>query len=417
METTERTTRSTLAPWFVTIAATATMAISYLDRQVLAVVAPTVRTALSIGDREYGWLQSAFSMAYLVFAPFAGAWLDRVGVRRGLVIAVVAWTLVSGLHAAAGGLASLFLLRVLLGAAESPSFPGAASAITRTQSPAHRARAIGILYTGSSLGAMLAPPIASYVAARWNYRAAFVVVALVGLVWVPLWWWATGHPEMREALARRDTTRTVPPSPRLMLRHHDVRRAAFMVAGAAPIFAFVLLWTPSFLHARYGVEQGDVGKYAMLPAILADIGAVAFGDLSSRWVRRRGERSEPRFLVWLAVPLALVLALAPFAPTPWLATIAIAIALAGGAGLFALLSSELMGSVGPFLASSAGGITAAVQSISYIVVNPLIGEGVARSGYHLVMPCVALWLIPCAIAWTWFGRGPRTHGDEAPSPS
>src|SRR5258708_583737 len=180
------------------------MTISYLDRQVLAVLAPTISEVLDITDAQYGWLQSAFSLSYLACAPFAGRMLERVGIRHGLLLAVLAWTIVSAAHALAFSLAIMFALRILLGAAEAPSFPGAAATIARTQPPSARARAIGVLFTGSSIGAMLAPILATRMAA-WvgDFRGAFVGVALVGLAWVPVWWLATSHPAIRERLGPR----------------------------------------------------------------------------------------------------------------------------------------------------------------------------------------------------------------------
>src|SRR5262245_50375885 len=100
------------------------MAVSYLDRQAIAMLAPTITAELRIDEEAYGWLASAFSIAYLVSAPLAGRLLERVGVRRGLLGAVVLWTIVSALHSIVPGFALLFAMRLLLGVTEAPSFPG-----------------------------------------------------------------------------------------------------------------------------------------------------------------------------------------------------------------------------------------------------------------------------------------------------
>ena len=163
------------------------MAVSYVDRQTLAVLAPTVREALGISVSSYGWLVSAFSFAYLVGAPLAGRLIDAVGARRGLVGAVLVWSVVAALHAVVPGLFVLFALRIALGLTESPSFPGAAQTVHRALPPADRARGFGVLFTGSSFGAMVAPLLATWVAAHVGWRAAFLVTAVVGLCWVPLW--------------------------------------------------------------------------------------------------------------------------------------------------------------------------------------------------------------------------------------
>src|SRR5262245_36430369 len=126
--------------WAVALVATFTMAVSYVDRQTLAVLAPAVCKALDINDTEYGWLASAFSIAYLVGAPRAGRLIDRTGSPRGLLWGVLIWSVVAALHALAPGFAVLFMLRILLGLAEAPSFPGAAQTIHRVLPAEERAR-------------------------------------------------------------------------------------------------------------------------------------------------------------------------------------------------------------------------------------------------------------------------------------
>ena len=147
--------------WFVALVATLTMAVSYADRQALAVLAPTVTRALAMSEQTYGWLLSAFSLAYMLGAPLAGRWIDRVGARRGLVASVLIWSAVAALHALVPGVAVLFVLRIALGLAESPSFPGAAQTVQRVLPIADRPRGFGVLFVGSSLGAMVVPPLTS----------------------------------------------------------------------------------------------------------------------------------------------------------------------------------------------------------------------------------------------------------------
>jgi ACS family hexuronate transporter-like MFS transporter len=401
--------------WIVTLVATSTMAISYLDRQVLAVLAPSITASLAIDDTHYGWLQSAFSIAYLACAPLAGRLLEKVGVRGGLVIAVLVWTLVSAGHALAYSFAALFVCRLLLGAAEAPSFPGATAAIARTQTPASRARALGILFTGSSIGAMIAPALATYLAEDrgYGYRGAFVGVAVIGLSWVPVWWLATRDPRVRERLARVELPKDGPvPTLRSVLSRPEVRRACLLVIATSSLFAFVLLWGSKLLHDALGVAQADVRRYLWLPPILFDLGAVAFGHLASEHTRRTGQARAPRGIVLVAALLASVLAAVPLCTSPWQVTITMGVAMAGGAGLFAILTAEMVASVGPALAATAGGATASAQSITYIVANLLIGVVVDRThGYSVIVPAIAALVLPGTLAWLALGRAP----DHAPA--
>lgn len=395
------------------------MTISYLDRQVLAVLAPTITEQLDIDEQRYGWLQSAFSLSYLVFAPLAGRMLERLGVRRGLVLAVAAWTLVSAAHALATSFAMLFVLRILLGAAEAPSFPGAAATITRTQTASSRARAVGVLFTGSSIGAMLAPPLATYLASRsetFGVQIAFVGVALVGLAWLPCWMLATSRRAVRERL---DVPETRAPSvPMLqLLRHPAVWQACVLVACASPLFAFVLLWGSKLLHDAYGVPQADMGRYLWIPPVFYDLGAVVFGHFASVHVQRHGERRAPALLIIVAALLASAFLGLAFCRGPWEVVGVASVAMAGGGGLFAIVTADMLGRVGPRSSATAGGATASAQALMYVVGNLLFGAGVAAfHGYREVILVIGSLLLPGTLAWLALRRWASSEM-PAPAPS
>jgi len=124
--------------WLVAVVATLTMTVSYADRLTLSVLAPAVTKELEISEEAYGWLGSAFAMAYLFGTPFAGWWIDRAGARRGLVASVLAWSAVAALHAIVPGFGVLFMLRLALGITEGPGFPGASQTVQRIRSRACR---------------------------------------------------------------------------------------------------------------------------------------------------------------------------------------------------------------------------------------------------------------------------------------
>ena len=345
--------------WAVTLVATATMAISYLDRQVLGVLAPSVRDALEIDNQAYGWLASSFSIAYLVSTPIAGRLLDRIGVRRGLLAAVILWSIVSASHGLATSFAMLFAMRLALGVTEAPSFPGAAASISRALPAEQRPRGLGVLYTGTSFGAMLAPPLATFLAAQLGgWRFGFLGVAIVGLVWVPLWLAATSPAAVRTLL-------DAPPDARARVsfleiaKHPAVLRAGVLVLSSSPTFAFFFLFSSLYLHEAHEVTQEGVGGYLWLPPLFLDVGAVTFGFLAARHARIHGAGRSPIVLAAIALAMTAAIALLPICPGPWEATILFGVVLAGGGGLFAILTADLVTGVGPQLAASAGGITAA----------------------------------------------------------
>jgi ACS family hexuronate transporter-like MFS transporter len=402
------------AAWALALVATLTMAVSYVDRQTLAVLAPRVTAELGISEQAYGWLVSAFSIAYLVGAPLAGRLIDVVGARRGLLGAVVLWSAVAALHAVVPGFGVLFALRILLGLAESPSFPGAAQTVHRALPPHERARGLGVLFTGSSVGAMIAPLLATWVERHHGWRVAFLVTAAAGMLWVPAWLAVAYSRAGRAALDAPSAAasppaphRTSPPSARpssagvwlSVLRNPAVLRAMAVVFAASPGIALFLNWGSKYLVRTHELTQSDVGRYLWLPPLVFDVGAIAFGHYASKRARVRYGVPD-RLLVSMAMVLATLMALVPFAPGPWSAVAIAGVALAGGGGLFALLTADMLMRVEPAVVSTAGGITAAAQSLAYIVVNPLIGMSVQSSGSYLPsMIGVSLWVVPGCLVW------------------
>lgn len=186
--------------WQVTFVAMMTMTVSYIDRQTLAVLAPSVTKALEISDTEYGFLTSAFSLVYLVATPLAGWWLDRTGARRGLFASVLVWSAIAAMQAVVPSFAVLLVVRLALGLAEGPSFPGAAQTMMRVLPERDRSRGFGLLFMGSSIGSMVTPPLVSLLYRAAGWRVAFLGTAAIGLLWVPLWLAMTSRPDVAERL-------------------------------------------------------------------------------------------------------------------------------------------------------------------------------------------------------------------------
>ncbi len=386
--------------WLVAIAATLTMTVSYIDRQALSVLSVAVMDSLHISKQQYGWLGSAFSFAYLFGTPLAGWWIDLAGARRGLLVSVLAWSAVAALHAVVPGFGVLFVLRLALGITEGPGFPGAAQTIQRILPAADRERGFGVLFTGSSFGAMVVPPFASWVYRQAGWQVAFLVTtAAAGVLWLPLWYAVTRPQAVR---ARLDTAASAPaePRPRLheMIGHPLVLRALAAIFCAAPVFAFPTFWGASFLNTMFGVTQGDVGHYLWLPPLVFDAAAIAFGHLAAR--QRRPEGVPPRGLVAIGVALCATLALLPLTTTPWQAMIGMSVAMAGSAVVYTLVTADLLARMPIGIASFAAGILAGSQSLALIIVSPLVGGLVDRlHSYAVPTLALGLWTVPGGVVW------------------
>lgn len=385
--------------WAVAIVATLTMTVSYMDRATLTVLAPSVTKALGISEAAYGWLTASFSIAYLIATPLAGWWIDRVGARRGLVVSVLVWSTVAGLHALVPGLGLLLVMRVALGFTEGPSFPGASQTVQRVLPPEDRSRGFGVLFTGSSIGGMLVPLIATNLYEVAGWRVAFLGTAAVGLLWIPLWLAVTRSPAVRERIDARPEEVIGPrPSFSELVRHSIMRRALVAIFAAAPTIGFVSAFGAKYLERTFGVAQDNMDRYLWLPPLALDVGAVLFGDLAARQARAAGV--PPKLLVAIAMVLAASPIALPYATDPWTAIALASVALAGGGALYTLVTADMMARMPRECVSFAGGIMAGAQSLALIVSSPLIGWSVDRYGtYDVAVVVLGCWVIPGTLLW------------------
>jgi MFS transporter, ACS family, hexuronate transporter len=393
------------AGWLIVVAATCAMSISYIDRQVLAVLATSVRGALSLSHEQFGWLASAFALAYLVGTPFAGLLMDRIGARRGLVLALLLWSAFSAFHALAGTFLALLLLRAALGLTESPTFPGAAQAVRRALASSRRAAGFGLLMTGGSIGATLAPPIVLGLKAHFGWRFAFVGTALLGLLWLPLWWFATTRPGAARALSAAESTDGSKRA-RLseLLRHPALLRSIVLALAFAPTAMFVLTWFPQYLQRAHGVPEDQLARYLWLPWVFYDAGAILFGIWASRRdARRKRQGLDPgshHDLVVFCALLISMIALVPAVHAAWSALVLASLATAGCGGLYGRTSADVATKVGSGQVATAAGLLTTAQSIAAIVVNPLIGRIVDRThSYVPVLIGLGVLIVPATLAW------------------
>ena len=399
------------AAWSIALAGTLAMAISFFDRQALSVLAPTVTAELHVSDVAYGWLGAAFSIAYLLGAPYAGWLIDRVGARRGMRGAITLWSIVAALHALAPGFAALVALRLALGLAESPSFPAAVQTVQRVLPPADRARGMSTLFVGMSLGAMIVPPLAIAIQARFGWRVAFAATSSVGLLWIPLWWRVTSSPAARAAL---DTPPRVEDAARAkgsarstwrrslaIAAHPAVLRALLAIVAVTPFSAFAAAWEAKYYVRVFSFAQRDLAPYLMISAAFYDGGALLFGDLAARRARSAGhDGTAPRALFAVATLLAACGAASlGMATAPLVAVMSMALGATGRGAIVTLLNSDMAARAPRAQVSAAAGVIASAQAAAHVVVNPIVGHAVQSSGYRGVLLGLAAWTLPGCIAW------------------
>jgi MFS transporter, ACS family, aldohexuronate transporter len=287
--------------------------ISYIDRNTLALLAPTILQETHLTNEQYGWIISAFSIAYMIGNPVWGRILDRIGIRAGMAASVSLWTLASVAHVFASGLRSFGAARAVLGFGEGATFPGGLRTVVQTLPPELRSRGTGLAYSGGSLGALITPIIITPVAARWGWRGAFWFTGAVGALWLCGW-----------ALLSR-TTRTIKPvDSGVRLRWLDRNVWAFVVIyslGAFPL-GFVLYQASIYLSAVLHQSQIQIGKVLWIPPLGWETGYFFWGWMIDRFASAGADTRALRRQFWLLTVCGL-----PFAALPLIQSLPITLAM------------------------------------------------------------------------------------------
>lgn len=373
--------------------------ISYIDRNTLALLAPTILRDTHLTNEQYGFIISAFSIAYMLANPVWGRILDRIGVPLGMSVSVSLWTVASAAHAFATGFRSFAVARCVLGFGEGATFPGALRTVVQTLPAEQRSRGIAIAYSGGSLGALITPIIITPVAAAWGWQGAFWFTGLVGVLWMALW----------AVLARRRDLTGRPPGS----THQgapgwtDTRVWAFIAAYALGAFpsAFVLYQSSLYLHAVMHKSQLEIGKVLWIPPLGWELGYFFWGWVTDRFTRAGASIPAMRrlfgVLMCLSLPLAFVARVESFAITLIMMFFAMFITSGFIIGAVAYATSHYSTRHSGLIAGVGAGSWSAVVALAM----PGMGKLFDLHWYNAAFGLAALFPVTGYLAWLALNRG------------
>jgi ACS family hexuronate transporter-like MFS transporter len=363
--------------------------LNYLDRQLLAAVAPLLRSEFHLSNAQYGTILSAFSLTYMLMAPAAGLFVDWAGLNVGVTLAVAFWSVAGAATGFVNSLRGLVICRMGLGWAEAASIPCSSKASASYLSPSELGLGDAFHAVGISLGSIVAPLVASVLVPRFGWRSAFFFCGIAGLIWVPLWWL---------------TSRRIPKSaaPRAKFRKpvssilRDRRFWGILGANAFIMMLFSLWtnWTTLYFVEQFHITASEANRYfAWIPAVFATIGGFLGGWLAFRSIGAGMDVLKARLRICRAVaPLLLITAFIPLIHAPGFAAIAI------GTSFFLCMTILTNLHVMPIdlFGVERAAFTAAALTFSYAllqtIISPVIGLLVDRFGFPVV--CVAFSVFP-----------------------
>ena len=408
--------------------------INYIDRQVIGILKPTLVQQFGWQDeRIYAAIVFTFQLAYAIGLLLAGNIMDKLGTRRGFAIAVGIWSVAAVGHAVAermdwmklptvnldaktglsvvlltGAAAGFALMRFLLGLGEAGNFPASIKTVAEWFPKKERALATGIFNSGTNVGAIITPLVVPWVTLHWGWEWAFVATGVTGFLWLA-WWLAVyrppeEHPRLAPAelaYIRSDPVEKITPIPwARLIGHRQTWAFAIGKFMTDPVWWLYLFWIPDFLNRNYGLNLTSIGLPIVVIYLIADIGSIGGGWLSSAMLKRGATANRARKSAMLLCALCVTpIVFASQVKSLWAAVTLVGIAAAAhqgwSANIFTLVSDmfprRAVGSV-----TGIGGMAGAVGGMLIALAT---GEILQRTGSYvpifIIAGCAYLTALGC----------------------
>ena len=276
--------------------------VTYVDRVCIAVAGPRMQDDLGIGPEAWGWVTSVFFISYGAFEIPSGLLGDRIGPRKVLARIVLWWSAFTSLTGMVASYPVLLLVRFLFGMGEAGAYPNASIVIARWVPPRLRARAWGLIWMTSQVGAAVSPLLVVPIMTRYGWRAAFFVFGLAGVVWVAAWyWWFRDWPHEKPGVTQaelleigNDRTERHGGMPwRRALADGTFWRIALVGACYVYALTFFTSWLQTYLVRGRGYTEAAL-VLSSFPYVLGALANGAGGLLSDALVRRWGLKAGRR---------------------------------------------------------------------------------------------------------------------------
>jgi len=287
--------------WWVAGLLACASALSYLDRQSFPVAVTQIQKQIPLSNRQYSILQMLFLLAYSAMYAGGGKIADWLGTRLGYAMLILWWSVATILHGVVSTVFGLGIARFLLGFGEGGGFPCSAKAVSEWFPPEDRAFAFGIFNTGSSVGAVVAPPLIAFIILTLDWRWVFFIIGTLGVLWALAWWVFYDLPQKQKLITPDELAhieRSLAPTTESVLQPSRISwlslfgyRQMWALVGAKFLtdaaWFFFIFWLPKYLGDVRHLNIKQIGYFAWIPYAAAGAGSFLGGWLSSFLVRRR----------------------------------------------------------------------------------------------------------------------------------
>jgi len=377
---------------------------NYFDRQILAVLKPLLKEEFSMDDSGYAWVVNIFTICYALMYPVSGWLVDKFGARLMMLLGVLGWATASIGAGLSRTFAQFAFFRGLLGISEPSNFPVKLQVVTVWFPARLRATANSFCEAGSSVGAILAPPLAAWLAIVFNWHTVFIIGGIAGIIIALLWFWLYRTPP-ESMLIENTGNATKRQQNAFIWRQLWAKKSLWGVLLirliSDPVWYFCLFWLPGYLQEQSGLTLKQMGLFGWIPFLTADLGAIAMSFWSDKMVRKGQNPLRARKIMMTTVAcLAPLCACTPYLPSA-VATLVIfsLVAITCLTWLFninvVVAEAFPVGNVASVL-----GIAGGFGAVGAVLLNYFIGQYIGTLGAGKIFMIMAF-LHPIAVLLLW----------------
>jgi len=377
--------------WIVLGVFVISTALNYLDRLLVAALAPTLKSEFHLSNAQYGGIISVFSLVYALTAPVAGWFIDRVGLNAGITVSMAVWSLAGIATGITRSFAGLLASRTVLGIGEAAGIPCAGKANAIYLQPRELAFGTALNQAGITIGSIGAPLLVAMLAPVYGWRSVFVVSGVLGFVWIPAWW----------AIAKRNPvtlSQHTKPHGGVAIILRDGRIWGLAAANALVMTVYTLWtnWTTLYFVEQHHLTEIQANQqFAWIPPVFATLGGFAGGWLAYRSIHARADVLQARLRIcWLAAAALLSTAGVPLLPSPGFAAVLISFSFFCCLAISTNLYAMPIDFFGRRRAAFGVSILTSSYGLMQTLLSPLIGSMVDHFGFRAV--CVSLSALPLA---------------------
>lgn len=379
--------------------------LNYVDRQAVSVVGPLLKADFKINNETFGWISSVFSLSYIFTSALGGIWIDRVGIRRGLFLSTIVWTIAAAAHSLATGFVTLCMFRVLLAVGEGPGGASLLKGVRRALPPRFQDTGVSLVGAGTLLGAVLAPVIIGPLADRIGWRAAFVLTAALGLIWLPLWKIISAKPNANMDAVEESSSDLAAVRQRLDFRSPALWATAVCIFFSIAPTVFTLNFLPLFLSESYGKSVAEISRLTPWTYLAMDIGQILGGyALYALLTRGFTPLASRRLVMTVGFLGALTMLMMVQSPNLENALLWLNISRFCFQFAYSALLAYGISAVPEAQGGAMNGFMNAIFGLCTFVFSPLIGRVADQLGFHAVLIMVGVMPLVALIGW-WILSG------------